>query len=96
MTSPGYVLQCEIIHFHSDCPSDFETIVYYKSSEISDIPDVRLAVHEYLVSEYGEDYKTAVFDSVDTTLDKDHIGGYIIEATDMEGDILRFWLQMVK
>ena len=92
MASPGYVLQCETVHYHSDCPSDFETIAYYKS----EMPDVRLAVHEYLVSEYGEDYKTAVFESVDTTLDKDYIGGVIIEATDMEGDILRFWLQIVK
>jgi hypothetical protein len=59
------------------------------------MPNIKLIVHEYLVQEYGGDYKNCIFESVNTYLDDVHCGGTMIEATDLEGDVLRFWLQKV-
>ena len=83
----NYVLQCVDL----DDPSDFKTIAYYPDTDITGMPDIKIVVHEYLSHEYGDDYKRDVFDSIDTYIDD--AGGCRIEATDLEGGILRFWLQ---
>jgi hypothetical protein len=87
----GYVLQCEHVYLRGGRSFDFETIAHYRT-----IPDVALAVHEHLVREFGDDYKSDVFESVETYRDDAHCGGVLVEATDMEGDTLRFWLQPVE
>ena len=87
----GYALQCERVYFASEREPYFETVAFYAA-----IPDIKLAVDKHLVCEFGEDYKSDAFKHIQTYLDVEQCGGVFVEATDLQGDVLRFWLQLVK
>jgi hypothetical protein len=86
-----YVLQCDHVHNHDDGGTDQESLAVYGNLE-----DALWALRRYLPEEYGHDYKTGVFVSVTEFRDDEHCGGVMIEAEDMEGDVLRLWIQELK
>ena len=92
-TTAGYALQREHVanRSHSEPMADFETIAFY--TEMPD--DMTPAVFDHLFGKFGEDWKKNIFRRIETYLDQSQCGGKLIEATFLDGDVLRFWLQAV-
>lgn len=88
------LLQCSQIGFYDrdGGETNFETLDSFDEEPEDPVGVIR----DYLAEEHGEDYETTIFESVQVYKDKDHCCGVFVEATDMEGDVLRFWFQRVK
>ena len=90
MNNSSYVLNVENEHNHDKCGCDQKVV-----SVFGEINEAIEALHQYLPEEYGEDYKS-IFQSVTVYKDIDLCGGMMIEAVDMEGDVIRIWIDEVK
>lgn len=86
------VLQCAHERFHDDGETEFETIATFASEP----DDPVRAIRDHLADEYGNDYETDVFESVVVYKDDERCCGVLVEVTDMEGDVSRYWYQRSK
>ncbi len=86
-----YVLNRETIHNHDrDGDKEHETLMWF-----TQLKDALKALETYLEKEYGNNYKTDVFESVRTYTGADYCGNIMIEAIDLEGDETLLWIQCV-
>ena len=85
-----YVLQLETHHNHDDGGVDHESLGVFGTLE-----GAVAAMRAYLPSEFGDEYETDVFESVDEEPDECSSCGFAVVAVDMEGDVLRLWIQGV-